>query len=98
MSVRCGHKAHDLEIAAIHYHYSVADVRECYRHEAGVPSIQEEDAHYEDYPEYEYDADAAYERHLEGAGYWEARADEEREIGMGIDPFNPLGPAFGLLV
>jgi len=32
-------------------------------------------------------AEEAYERHLEDRGYWEARADEDRERTMGIIPF-----------
>lgn len=28
--------------------------------------------------------EAAYERHLEDRGYWDARADEQRYLSMGI--------------
>lgn len=31
------------------------------------------------------DPDMAYERHLEDAGYWEARAQEDWEAAMGVE-------------
>jgi hypothetical protein len=33
------------------------------------------------------DPDEAYERHLESAGYWEARAQEDHERAMGVVDF-----------
>ena len=99
MSVRCGNKVHDREVAAVHYHEGVAEVRACYAAPEGVLSIEEADemAYYNEVARAECEAEMGYERHLENAGYWSARADEEHEMAMGIDPFNPLGPAFGLM-
>lgn len=100
MSVRCGNKVHDKDIAATHYHVDVAEVRLCYAAPEGVLSVEEADEM--DYRDAaaraEVDAEMGYVRHMENAGYWAARADEDHEMAMGIDPFNPLGPAFGLLV
>ena len=99
MSVRCGNKVHDKDVAAIHYHADAAEVRVCYAAPEGVLSIQEAVMAYDDAAaRAEIEAEMGYVRHAENAGYWAARADEEHEMGMGIDPFNPLGPAFGLLV
>lgn len=100
MSVRCGNKVHDKDVAVVHYHEGVAEVRACYAAPEGVLSIEEADevAYRDAEARAEVEAELGYVRHLENAGYWAARADEEREMGMGIDPFNPLGPAFGLMV
>lgn len=100
MSVRCGNKVHDKDIAAVHYHGSVADVRVCYAAPEGVLSIEEADemGYRDAAARAEVEAEMGYVRHAENAGFWAARADEEHEMGMGIDPFNPLGPAFGLMV
>lgn len=100
MSVRCGNKVHDKDVAAVHYHEGVVEVRSCYARPGGIQSIEESDemAYRDSVARSEVEAEMGYVRHLENAGYWEARADEDREMGMGIDPFNPLGPAFGLLV
>lgn len=99
MTVRCGNPKHDKDLTREHHHDTVAQVRLCYSlGDNHLYSNEEEDDRNAWNAACEYDADAAYERHLESAGYWEARADEEREMAMGIDPFNPLGPAFGLMV
>lgn len=99
-NIRCGNRKHNQELAKEHHHSSVAEVRLCYSlspnilysHEEEVAAHDDEQA-----ARAEWEAEQAYERALENACYWEHRADEEREIAMGIDPFNPLGPAFGLL-
>ena len=97
-NIRCGNKVHNRDLAQAHYHYSVDEVRECYASPKGIASI-EEDVFYHDelVAHSEWEAEMAIERHYENAGYWEARADEDHEMAMGIDPFNPLGPAFGLM-
>lgn len=97
--IRCGNRLHDKAIAKEHHHDSVAEVRLCYSlGENRVYSVEEDEAYAEDLAaKAEWEAEQGYERYLENQGYWEARADEEHEMAMGIDPFNPLGPAFGLL-
>lgn len=96
--IRCGNRVHDNDVSREHYHHSVAEVRDCYAAPKGILSIQEEVMAYDDEAaRAEWEAEQAYERAMENAGYWEARADEDHEMAMGIDPFNPLGPAFGLL-
>lgn len=95
--IRCGNrKVHNQELAKEHHHNSVDEVRLCYNISCGVASIEEEVAAYDDEQaaRAEWEAEMGYERHLENQGYWEARADEEHEISMGIDPFNPLEPAW----
>ena len=96
--IRCGNrKVHNQELAKEHHHNSVDEVRLCYNISCGVASIEEEvAAHDDEVARAEWEAEMGYERHLESRGYWEARADEDHEMAMGIDPFNPLGPAFGL--
>lgn len=98
-NIKCGNKVHDKGVSREHYHWSVAEVRECYAAPKGILSIQEEVMAHDDEQaaRAEWEAEMGYERHLENQGYWEARADEDHEMAMGIDPFNPLGPAFGLL-
>ena len=98
-NIRCGNPKHNREIAKEHYHGSVAEVRECYAAPKGILSIQEEVMAHdnEQAARAEIEAEQGYERHLENQGYWQARADEDHEMAMGIDPFNPLGPAFGLM-
>lgn len=101
MTVRCGNRKHDLELTKVHHHDSVAEVRLCYSLGENKLYSREEEAEMDEWnalAKAEVEAEQGYERHLENAGYWQARADEEHEMSMGIDPFNPLGPAFGLLV
>lgn len=92
--IRCGNPKHDKTLTREHHHDTVSEVRLCYSLGENILYSHEE----QDYADWNagcgYDADAAYERHLENAGYWEARADEDREISMGVDPFNPLEPAW----
>ena len=85
MSIRCGNPKHDKFIAKAHYHDSVAEVRACYSSREGIPSIEEQE--YADWNAYGDDPDAAYERHLENQGYWEARADEDMARELGVDIF-----------
>lgn len=83
--IRCGNrKAHNQEIAAVHHHNCVADVRDCFAYPHGIPSIEEELAYYEDEPEDHYDPDVAYERHLEGCMWQEYAAFAEWEAQMGL--------------
>ena len=97
--IRCGNRKHNQELAKEHHHDSVDEVRLCYSLSPNILySHEEEVAVYDDEAaRAEWEAEQAYERALEDDGYWEARADEDHEMSMGIDPFNPLGPAFGLL-
>lgn len=81
MSVRCGNKAHDFDISSVHYHGSVAEVRECYASDYGIRSIQEGQ---QDAWEIANDPDIAYERHLENACSEEHRAFEAWEYSMGL--------------
>lgn len=66
MTVRCGHKTHDLAIAPIHHHETVDMVRKCYSLEHGLYSLEE--SHYVDVQDAAFDPDQAYERYLEGGG------------------------------
>lgn len=94
--IRCGNPKHDRELAKEHHHDSVAEVRLCYSLSPNIVYSHEEEvaAHDDEAARAEWEAEQAYERALENAGYWEARADEEHEIALGIDPFNPLEPAW----
>lgn len=98
-NIRCGNPKHNREIAKEHYHGSVAEVRLCYSLSPNILYSHEEEvaAHDDEAARAEWEAEMGYERHLESQGYWEARLDEEHEMAMGIDPFSPLGPAFGFL-
>lgn len=87
MSVRCGNrKVHDEDIARVHHHENAAQVRLCYNVSCGVASIEEEAQAHEDEmaARAEREVEMRYERHLEDAGYWEARADEDYERALGI--------------
>lgn len=100
MTIRCGNPKHDKSLTVEHHHDTVAQVRLCYSLGENFLWSNEEEMErvaWDSYSEYD-NPDAAYERHLESQGYWEARVDEEREMMMGIDPFNPLSQPFGLLV
>lgn len=48
MTVRCGHKTHDLAVAKIHHHESVSMVRTCFSLEYGAYSLEEMAAMSED--------------------------------------------------
>lgn len=86
--VACGNKVHRARaeefglVGVQHHHLSVAEVRACCSLTAGTYSVEEQEAA-DHHAEQSYDPDAAYERHLEDRGYWEARADEDREAAMG---------------
>lgn len=70
------------------HHKSVADIRYCYDLKA------EQEAQVAG----ELAAEKAVERHFEDRGYWEARADEDREAAMGIVPFHEaMAEALGQL-
>jgi hypothetical protein len=80
MSIRCGNtKVHGKakDVGALH-HQSVAQVRECFATEGGLPTIEEEEQQYQDYLS-EVDPDAAYERHLENLGWEEAALQDRME-------------------
>lgn len=88
---RCPNKAHHQdEFNPHHYgahHYTRAQVILCV-HRKGNPlkTIEEEfiEVEQEDQARAEYEAELAYERHLEDRGYWDAQEDEERERALGI--------------
>ena len=84
-NIKCGNKVHDKDVSREHYHWSVAEVRECYAAPKGILSIQEEVMAYED--DGVYEAEMAYERHLEDAGWAEAAHERDREAAMGILSF-----------
>ena len=77
MTVRCGHKTHDTSLYAIHHHEDVAMVRRCYGLEHGLYSLEEQ-AHLDGQSQAEYDADRAYERHLENGGSYAEMIAAER--------------------
>lgn len=84
--IACGNtKAHGRSLGVQHHHSSVAQVRECFATEGGIWSI--EDAEHAESQEWTYDPDAAHERHLENAGWAEARAQEDHEAAMGVVSF-----------
>ena len=84
MTVRCGNPKHDKTLTREHHHDTVAQVRLCYSLGDNILySIEEQD--YADWnASCEYDADAAYERHLENACSDEHRAAEAWEAQMGL--------------
>lgn len=97
MTVRCGNPKHDKTLTREHHHDTVAQVRLCYSLGENILFSHEEEeaaADADRAARAEIEAERGYERHLENAGYWEARADEDHEMAMGIDPFNPLEPAW----
>lgn len=88
-NIKCGNKVHDKDVSREHYHWSVDEVRECYSAPKGILSIQEEVMAYEDEQaaRAEWEAEMAYERHLEDAGWAEAAHEQDREAAMGILSF-----------
>lgn len=85
MTVRCGNPKHDKTLTREHHHDTVAQVRLCYSLGDNRLYSNEEEADYADWnASCEYDADAAYERHLEGAMWQEYAAFEEWESQMGL--------------
>lgn len=82
--IACGNRrAHGFTPGFQHHHASVADVRQCHA-SGGVYSLEEASQGDLD----TYDPDAAYERHLESAGYNEARHQEDMEAAMGVVSFS----------
>lgn len=80
--IACGNRAvHGKGWGVQHHHTSVAEVRECFATRGGVPSVEESEAAQEAWGE---DPDAAYERHLENAGWRESAAQEDYEAAMGM--------------
>ena len=83
--IACGNrKAHGFTPGFQHHHASTAEVRQCFTSEFGLSSLEEDEQHA---IEAEVDPDQAYERHLENAGWAEARAQEEHEAAMGVVSF-----------
>lgn len=88
MTVRCGNtKVHGKakDVGAVH-HDSVAQVRLCFATEGGLATVEEEEQQYQDYLS-EVDPDAAYERHLENAGWQEAALQDQMEAEAGVIQF-----------
>lgn len=92
-TVACGNPVHKTRAAGYglnprdqHHHLTTVEVRRCFADPRGLQSLEEVEVVMaaEAADAYEFDADAAYERHLESAGWAEARAEEEREAAMGI--------------
>ena len=76
-AIRCGNR-NPVDFVGEHRHAAPDEVRACYAATAA----------YEAYGDrYEYNADAAYERHLEDRGYDEARAQDEHEARHGVTSF-----------
>lgn len=87
-TVACANKVHDRANFGQPHHESVAVVRECFSTPGGLLSIEEQEySDSQDHGSYDYDPDAAYERHLESAGYNEARAQEDWEAQKGIQSY-----------
>lgn len=89
--IACGNKSHGRTPGFQHHHESVAQVRRCFATEGGIWSVEDGEMA-EAYSE-TYDPDADYERHLEDAGWHEARAQEAHEAAMGIEQFPVPAPA-----
>lgn len=76
MAIKCGNRAAHGVLEA--HHDTVAQVRLCFaRGEQGVPSIQDQIEDARDC--HEFDADAAYERHLETRYHDEIAWEDEQE-------------------
>lgn len=86
-NVACGNKAHAVKWPAQVHHYTASQVRECFATQGGLWTVEDEDAQHQDWLD-EYDADAAYERHLEDAGHEEAMLQDRMEAEMGVIPFD----------
>ena len=85
-SIRCGNrKAHDMSGGAVHHHESVGQVKLCHVREGGLFSVEEREA---EYGAPEFDADAAYERHLETRDEDFHRASEDWEAQMGAQSYS----------
>lgn len=82
-AVRCGNrKVHGTTRAT---HETIAQIKLCFSRPQGVESIEEAWRAAE--AKAEIDAEMGYERHLENAGYDEARFQEDMEARMGVIPF-----------
>jgi len=57
-----------------YHHATVKAIKACY----AIMQAQEDEMRAEQA------AELAYERHLEDRGYWDARADEQRYLSMGV--------------
>lgn len=89
MTIRCGNRKHDLELTSVHHHDSVAEVRLCYSLGENKLYSHEEEAEMDEWnalAKAEVEAEQAIERYYENLGFWEARAEEDRdrELGMGF--------------
>lgn len=89
MTVRCGNRKHDLELTKVHHHDSVAEVRLCYSLGENKLYSHEEETEMDEWnalAKAEVEAEQAIERYYENLGFWEARAEEDRdrELGMGF--------------
>lgn len=82
--IACANRTKHDDLGMQHHHETVADVKLCFATPSGIYSL-EEMAYYEATSWIEEDADKAYERHLENAGYNEARLQEDMERTMGIE-------------
>jgi len=86
-SIACGNRAaHGKSWGVQHHHGSTAEVRQCFATPGGILSHEEADQEQAAAVEAASDPDLAYERHLESAGYNEARAQEDHEAALGV-PF-----------
>ena len=86
--IACGNrKVHGFTPGFQHHHTSVDEVRKCFD---GWTVLSQEESSQIDLDT--YDPDAAYERHLENAGYDEARLQEDIEAAMGITDEAYHGP------